>query len=451
MEDSFRVRVDKAFGSLASSSSNASSSLSYLWCLTDEEIERREWNRERDNPDLEPEPYPSNLDGFFANQQKVPSQKKAMDLRKELETDLHDLNDDYEDDDSNNDDGKQRGGMSLQQLVKPDDHNDEEWDIRSSIGLDCTLDYEEEEDGYDKVAIVREMASDRLYMSDISDYVTDMNSYNELPDTLKDATRDPRANHMAAKIRLKEDAEAAGNFDSLRVSDNPVRPIVDTQNNLSGDDVNLKSILKRKESCMDPESQKRVRFDPGYKNDSEEESKGAKDLAMEICSMEEASVLEKASILPQDSSGVPDYIRNPSKYTHYTFDSSSDIDEESNCKAYMDFLTLMKRSNTMESQPDGTSIELPKSVTFTPKKKPGDALTVKNGNELKQNQEDVCEDSMHKKYWCIGIVSGIVEESEVCAMEEDEPETVSNKISSLQRPGRQYRTKTNIALDEHVT
>lgn len=27
-------------------------------------------------------------------------------------------------------------------MVKPDDYNGEEWDIRSSIGLDCTLDFE---------------------------------------------------------------------------------------------------------------------------------------------------------------------------------------------------------------------------------------------------------------------------------------------------------------------
>lgn len=26
--------------------------------------------------------------------------------------------------------------------MKPDDYNDEEWEVRSSIGLDCTLDYE---------------------------------------------------------------------------------------------------------------------------------------------------------------------------------------------------------------------------------------------------------------------------------------------------------------------
>ncbi|KAA8548285.1 hypothetical protein F0562_004454 [Nyssa sinensis] len=444
MEDSFRVRVDKAFGSLASSSSSTSSSLNYLWCLTDEEIERREWNRERHSPDLEPQPYPSNLDGFFVNQQKVPSQKKVMDIHKELEPDLQDLND-------NDDDGKQRPGLPLQQLAKPDDHDDEKWDIRSSIGLDSTLDFEEEEDEYDKVAIVKEKASDGLYMSDISDYVTDINSYNELPNTFKDASRDPRANHMAAKIRLKEDAEAAGKFDSFIVSDNTVRPVIDTQNNLSGGDINLKSILKRKDSQMDPEFQKRVRFDPRCKSVCEEEFDRVEDLAMETCSMEEANVSEEASILVQDFSGVPDYIRNPSKYTHYTFDSSSDIDEESNCKAYMDFLKLMKRSNTMESQPNGTSIELPKSVTFTPKKKPGDALTVKNGSELKQNQKNVHEDSMHKKYWPIGIVSDFVEGIEVCAMEEDEPETVSNKISSLQRRGRQYRMKTKIASDEPVT
>ena len=40
MKDSFRVRVDKAFGSLASSSSTAPSSLSSLWSLNNDEIEK---------------------------------------------------------------------------------------------------------------------------------------------------------------------------------------------------------------------------------------------------------------------------------------------------------------------------------------------------------------------------------------------------------------------------
>ncbi|XP_059669920.1 uncharacterized protein LOC132315603 [Cornus florida] len=434
MEESFRVRVDKVFGSLAFSKSSSSpapsSSLTSQWCLTDEEKERREWNRERDSPDLDhlqPQPYPSN------NRQNRPTRIEDLSEADELE-DLSDF-------EESEDDGNQRSSRQL--LRQPDDL---EFDIRSSIGLDPTLDYEDEEDEFDKVAVGREEAGDRLYMSDITDYGTDINSHNELPDTFKDVTRDPRANHSAAKIRLKEDAEAASNFGFPRSSECIGRPAVDTNNSETSEDVvHLKSILKRRENQMDPKSQKRVRFDPGCTNDCEEKSEGAKDLALETCSMEKPRVPVGASSLPQYSSGVPDYIQNPSKYTHYTFDSSCDVDEESNRKAYIDFLNLMKRSNTSESQPDDTSIDLPTSVTFTPKKKLGDSSMVKSRTESKQNSESACKESMHKKGWPISIASGCAEESEVCAMEEDEAETAANKS---RKSGRQYRAKANMELDE---
>ncbi|XP_057481163.1 uncharacterized protein LOC130768182 [Actinidia eriantha] len=430
MEDSFRVRVDKAFGSLSSPS--RSPSLSSLWCLTDKEIERREWSRERDGPDeAEPRPYPPNLDGFFANQQNLSSSSSSSQSSKTV---------DLQDDDNNDSDVKVR--------LRQPHLDDEEWDIRSSIGLDSTLDLEEEEDAFDKVAIGSEKAGDRMYMRDITGCGTDdINFYDELPNTFNDVTRDPRANHMAAKLRLKEDAEAAGKFDSLQVSDTG-RHDPHTQNNILEEGFNMKSILKRKENQTDPKAQKRVRFG----SDCEEvASEGVKDLVMENRWTEEAKILQ-TSFLSQEYHGVPDYIRNPSKYTHYTFDSSSDIDEESNQKACIDFLNQLKRSNSKEQQPDDTAVDLPKSVTFTPKKKLGDAFVVKNGNQFSQKQEDVGKESIPQN-GCplIGIAAGEACESEVCAMEEDEPETVDGKSSRLRREGRQYRTKANPRLDVPIT
>lgn len=187
---------------------------------------------------------------------------------------------------------------------------------------------QEEEDKYDKVAVGMEKADDRLYMRDITGYWTDINFYNELPNTFKDASRDPRANHMAAKLRLQEDAEAAGKFGSLQVSDTGLL-FPNTQNIEEG--VNPKSILKRKENQVDPKTQKRVRFVPGCNDDCEEDYEGTKDVVMGNCSTQAEK--SEASFPPQEFSVIPDYIRNPSKYTHYTFDSSSDSDEESNQKA----------------------------------------------------------------------------------------------------------------------
>ena len=69
---------------------------------------------------------------------------------------------------------------------------------------------------------------------------------NELPVSIKDVSRDPRANHSAAKLRLKEDVEAAKKMDSLHVSEQ-VSPHIVTEQVMVSENGNLKSILKRRE------------------------------------------------------------------------------------------------------------------------------------------------------------------------------------------------------------
>jgi hypothetical protein len=90
MEESFKVRVDKIFGSLASSSSETTETTppSSLWSLTDEEIERREWVRDKTIPESELEPV-------FGNHGKGSEKEiSPVDLRDELEKDLEDLEED---------------------------------------------------------------------------------------------------------------------------------------------------------------------------------------------------------------------------------------------------------------------------------------------------------------------------------------------------------------------
>lgn len=125
MEDSFRVRVDKAFGSLASSSSTVPSSLSSLWSLNDDEIEKKERNRSKD----EAEPEPKSHQPFFENR-AAGSRMGSSSSRVELEKDLGDLDDDEDD------------APASREPQKPDDYDDEQWEIRCAIGRDCTLDYE---------------------------------------------------------------------------------------------------------------------------------------------------------------------------------------------------------------------------------------------------------------------------------------------------------------------
>lgn len=106
MEDSFRVRVAKAFGSLPI----PSSSINSLWSLTEGEIDSTPSNRTH-QPQPQTQPY------TFSS-----SRVQQEDL------------DDLEDDD---DEEEAPRGPS-----KPPDYDDEQWQIRSGIGQDCTLDYE---------------------------------------------------------------------------------------------------------------------------------------------------------------------------------------------------------------------------------------------------------------------------------------------------------------------
>lgn len=106
MEESFSVRVGKTFDILAAGASSPAR-LSSLWSLTGEEIEKREWNRDKGSP----EPQLKDDDDDF-----------------ELEKDLLDL----DDDDVEEEDEK----------PKPDDYNEEQWEIKNCIGLDSTLDHE---------------------------------------------------------------------------------------------------------------------------------------------------------------------------------------------------------------------------------------------------------------------------------------------------------------------
>lgn len=181
------------------------------------------------------------------------------------------------------------------------------------------------------------------------------------------------------------------------------------------DDSELKPILKRKENQADSKLQKRVRFSSDIGN--ENRSGGDKDSVMETSSPDEHIVVQ-----PDYPSGIPDYMRNPTKYTRYAFDSG-EVDEESNRKAYMDFLNMIRRRDEPLIDP---MVELPKSVAFVPKKKP-------TAESKAENVDKTCEG----RRGAIAVVDTI-EDGTVSAMEEGEPEAALNVI---RKPGRQYRTR----------
>ncbi|KAK7395994.1 hypothetical protein VNO78_16659 [Psophocarpus tetragonolobus] len=414
MEDSFKVRVERAFGSLPI----IPSSLNSLWSLTQDEIQT---TPPSSNSNPNPKPY------------------SASSSRLQLQNDLDDLDDE--------DEQVEPRGPS-----KPPDYDDEQWQIRSGIGRDCTLDYEEEEDQYDKQAVGKENSGDRVYMKDINDDGVEISSCSVFPTSFSDFVRDPRANHLAARIRLKQDDEAAKKIDALHVSEKSSPDI----GGGSGDSINPKSILKCKDSSSEPRPQKRVRFDSecddrGNDDEDNDGHEGTRDVRMKTSSMEEAAPSDQSSTSKEFDSAVPDYIRNPSRYTRYTFDDpASDMDDQSNKEAYMSFLSQLKGSSAAkgtESQSDEALNDLP-SVIFISKKKSGDA-TMRDREMVSKQKLDAGMETVNRRTFPVGIAVGDSENSDVCAMEEDEPEVEDGKKSS-QKLNRKYRKKTQEEVEEPI-
>lgn len=134
------------------------------------------------------------------------------------------------------------------------------------------------------------------------------------------------------------------------------------------------------------------------------------------------------------SSGIPDYLRDPSKYTRYTIDSSVGMNDDSNKEAYMNSFQYLRKPNTVYSSEGDTSVDAPKSVRFTPKnKREADSLVKRNGREDRENRKN--------KGWSIAVTAEITQEHEASSMEEDRPYVADDSSSSFQKPSRQYRAR----------
>lgn len=286
----------------------------------------------------------------------------------------------------------------------------------------------------------KENSGERLYMKDINDDGVEISSCNELPGSFRDFVRDPRANHLAAKIRLKEDAEAAKGMDALQVSEKSLPAGDGSQGNASVDcsGINPKPILKRKDNSSESKPSKRVRFDTQCDDRHNDESEGARGVSMKTSSAQEGTAFDQPARAEEFRSGVPDYLRNPSRYTHYTFDTSDDMDDNANKQAYMDFLSQLRRS---KSAADDDGLEDLPSVTFISKKKSGDATMVESDAMSKQNI-DGAKEIMHKKGVPLSMAADEAENNDVCAMDEDEPEGIDDTKKNTQKLNRQYRRKT---------
>lgn len=423
MEDSFRVRVEKAFGSLAGPT--PSSSLSNLWCLSDEEVQRRECNR-------------SDSDDSPSSRDEPPNPTRRLSCLQELDPQV-----------------------APDALIR--NKASEGWEIRSSIGLDCTLDHEEEEDEFDKVAVGLEGFSDLLYRTDVDDYGIHF-GYSQ--DNMV-AYRDPRANHMAAKLRLMEDSEAAADFHSSNLPNVSLQP-PSTKPQQVEDGTNLKPILKKRERTVDSRSPKRVRFfdmsplandtssSQGLPQEATLLEEGGEPLEQVLLAETKAAQsstttpigeprsLQESSLSAESSIQVPDYVRNPSKYTRYTLDSDEGLDEVSNKKAFMDFVQLLRKPRSADFQPDDFDVNFPKSVVFTPKKKMDNTSFMITDTEPKTNKGEVLKDKAF-----IGIAAAEAHDDRPCAMDEDVLNIdANNNRGSHNKPSRQYRSRGAVVYDD---
>ncbi|XWS39413.1 hypothetical protein CRYUN_Cryun18bG0052500 [Craigia yunnanensis] len=275
----------------------------------------------------------------------------------------------------------------------------------------------EEEDEYDKVASSRENADERLYMSDIADHGSFLNSYNVLQSALNHSSnKDHRTNHMAARIRLKEDDEAW----KLNYRDR------------SNAEIRESNVKASNNGCQ-------LRFDSACKNDMEEPSEKFDDYPTGALPMNSQDS-DGGSLPAENAHAVPDYIRNPFRYTHYSFDSSSEVDEQSNTQACMDFLKLVPNSKSTESlsELEDAPRNLPKSVTFIPKRK-SSILQLGRSVGEDEKEDDEGKKSLQPTRFPVGIVAGANQPSEDGATEDGEPETsAADNTAVIHNGGRSY-------------
>ncbi|XP_020112029.1 uncharacterized protein LOC109726683 [Ananas comosus] len=438
MEESFEVRVKRLFGSRLFETVPGNSFPASSWSVADGEVERREWNRGGGGgggddagggaADRGDAPCSAAFDdpaGCFARRARN-QRRRSRGLGADLEADLDDVNDADEDVEGG-------GGGGDGDGEGEGDGDREEREIRSSVGLDPTLDNEEEEDEFDRAAFGAESARNRLYMREVKDRGRHISIHTVVPELFDDPFddsglfyRDPRADHDAANVRLMEDDKSAEKDPSLSVHSSS-RPKI-----IPEDEANLKPILKRKENRSDEKPKKRVRFDSELLERTEHCNNAAKE--------ENPS----ASLEP---SRVPDYILNPSKYTKYTLDSSDSNDDKMNKQAFEDFRNLMDRlnpNNNTETQPDIPTAELTKSITFIPRKKAG-------GGGGGGGDDAMCIDEAATHAKAIGskssgsmfIAAEDAREADVCEMEEDRAEALAGEVGlgSSKKAARRYRAK----------
>ncbi|CAH9052111.1 unnamed protein product [Cuscuta epithymum] len=389
MDDgSFRARVHKVFSSLSTPPSSNSPALQPLWSLTDDEVEKRDWKRSKSKPGKDDDSTlcSSSFDGMFKrNRDGLPKGcVDADDLSGEEDGEGEKNGFVDRDDLSGEEDGegeKQGFDEDIEVLSGEDDGEDADvLEIRSSIGLDSTLDNEEEEDEYDRIA---------------------EGEWN----TSHSFSKDPRADQIAAELRLREDDVEASKR-KPKVSDDHFKP---------------KPILKMKENS-EAKSGKRVRFDPSFVDDLDNDQ-------------QERSPVSADESQPK----VPDHLINLSKYTRYSLDSCGEIDDVSNSRACMYVLEEVKKWKQKSSP---TEIDSHQPVSFVPKKKTSSIIA------MEDDGKDYSKESVNPPSFPVHIAAWEEQKNGSETTEEDDDFGMDmTEDGVVRKPDRRYRSKSSMEDD----
>ncbi|CAM6086501.1 unnamed protein product [Calypogeia fissa] len=451
MEESFKSRVEQVFGGLLGSAarglfpvpsiaSSSASGVANSWSVSEVAIPCNQGSKVADESSgsESDEPRAARYEKFVKLAKRARRRQGDEDEEGfDKEIDIDDL-DDLDDDRAT----KRRRGEDPEEpdSAAPEDVDEEEEcrQVRLMVGMDDTLDFEEEEDEYDKVAVGREDGGERVYMREVTGVSSDMSPLTPLPESIPGSERrkfqrDARANHAAAVARLEEDdrlatinnsevarmlrlSSSSGSASKREPSGNGADDSVFSHSGGSSSLKNIKPVLKsigdlagngkadaqsNKLSTVVVEDiigiahenalQKELSKDTNSLTKHGESGTRIESKSKRVRFSEDDHVIvdkkresasgrdmQKVGEIPMSKNRygrVPDHVLNPSKYTHYTLEWSDDEDDNKANLAAFQATQAMARAAEEKETPG--IVELPKSITFTPRG--GGAMTKGNG------------------------------------------------------------------------
>lgn len=418
---SFGNRVDEIFGSLGSSLPS--------WRLSDQQLPPNKWISGRERC--------SSRDDAPCASSFHPSSCCPPPCQRPVHGSADGVSDADDDDDSDGMDADAQDAFQAA-LAGADDAGEEEGRLmRGMVGLDPTLDFEDEEDEFDKTAVGLEGNAERLYMREIKGSDRKADSSFSPPISfhyLGRPPKDPRANFQAAIARLKEDdKEAAASSDRQNGTNTGGKRSRECWTK-DADCKPSQSAMSAKEEGKD-KPVKRVRFALDVKQDIE--SSAGKE-------MDEQAISVKPRVRSSYASVVPDHVRNPAKYTHYTLDWSEEDNDKSNMEAFRACAEIVSKKLTEGCErPE----EPPQRIQFIPRLQKSWGAGQKGSNQEADPFQAcpvgiaACQDAFKKQSERPATLSNVV-----CSSDTEESATATEEDfegTSVRAP-RRYRSKKGV-------